>query len=486
MGNKSNPLPRSPRSPSGGPRFISGKLIVWAACSLFVLLLTPAHSRGGFFDFSIQDEVELGREFKVLISSKLPVIHDPEIKGYFNGLLQKISSAMPPQPFSLSITVIKDKSLNAFAAPAGYIFVHSGLILAMEDEAELAGVIAHELAHVSQRHLARRMEQSKLISIGTAVGILAGALLSDSKELGRGIAVGSMAGGQAAALKYTRDDEREADQIGVKYLAGGGFDPHGLLRSFKRIQQSKLLTGVNTPPAYMLTHPGMPERIGYLEDRLAQGFFEQRTAEEDNTTFEKIQMLVRSKYTDPEVAVGHYQRREDLSCLDSLGLGIALERQNRVREAEKYFQKSLDCGRVDPLVNREVGRFFFLTGKYESALAYLEKSISKDPDDYLSLYYKARILKELEKPGQAVDVLQRILGHLPELPEVHSLLGQVYGRKGDRFNGFLHLAYAALYENNAKKTEYYLDKIRPLAKNQMQQEALDRFLSDYDKRKKFW
>lgn len=466
---------------------LSGKAILWCLCCLLACVVQPAPSRGGFFDFSIQEEKELGQEFKVLISSQFPVIHDQEINRYFHKLLHDISSVMPARLFPLSITVIRDKSLNAFAAPAGQLFVHSGLILAMEDEAELAGVIAHELAHVSQRHLAQRIEQSKIISIGTAVGVLAGALLSGSGELGRAVAVGSIAGGQAAALKYTREDEREADQIGLNYLQKSGHDPFGLLKSFKRIQKHKLLGGVSAPLPYMLTHPGLVERIGYLQDRLAGVSWDQGRQPDQAGSFLKIQTLLRAKHTDPAMAVTHYQRLgEDRSCLDTLGLAIALERQNKVGEAEGFFQQSKECGQNRFLVNREFGRFYFLTGKYEAGLSYLERALAENPDDSVSLYYQARIFKEFKRFDAAVAVLQKILGAYPELAEVHSLLGQVYGRSGDRFKGFLHLAYGVLYQNKEKKTEEYLDKIQSLAKTPNQQNAVNRFVQLYEQRKKFW
>ena len=463
--------------------------IACAVCLLLLLWAPPESARGGLMDFSIQDEVELGKEFNVLIRTQFPVIHDPVINGYLNDLLHRISSAMPPQPFPLNISLVKDKSLNAFAAPAGYLFLHTGLILAMEQEAELAGVIAHELAHVSQRHLAERIGQSKLIALGTLAGMLAGAMLGGTGDLGQAVSMGSVAGGQAAALKYTRDNEREADQIGLNYLVGSGFNGSGMLQSFKRIQEHNLLGGVNRPPDYMLTHPGIPERIHSLEDRLAGQNQDQGDdhGADGPSEFLKIQMLIRSKYADAAQAVSHYQNLDKpLGCLDSLGMGIALERQNRVRQAESYFQKTLHCPDLGSLVHRELGRFYFLIGNYAKGLTFLDTAIAAEPDDYLSLYYKARILTEIDELDRAVTVLERIRIYLPEVSEIHTLLGQVYGRRGDSFKGFLHLAYSALFANRKAQTEHYLEKVRPLAQTESQQEALKAFMDRYSQRKKFW
>lgn len=458
-----------------------------SVCLVLLVLAFPGQPRAGLLDFSIQDEKELGQEFNVLIRTQFPVIYDPVIQHYLDGVLHKIQSAMPPQPFSVSITLIKEDSLNAFAAPAGYIFVHTGMVLALEQESELAGVIAHELAHVSQRHLAERIAQSKLITLGTLAGMVAGAMLGGGGELGQAVSMGSLAGGQAAALKYTRDHEREADQIGLNYLRDSGFDARGLLQSFKRMQQQNLLGGVNRPPAYMLTHPGLPERIHSLEDRLLSRDAHQEQEQAGQAAFHTIQMLIRSKYADAGQALTYYQSLESQpDCLDFLGRGIALERLHRVREAEHAFQEALECGEAMALVCREYGRFHFLTGNYQAGLRFLNRSIQENPDDYLSLYYKARILKEIGELDQATGVLERIRRYLPEVSEIHTLLGQVYGRRGDSFRGYLHLAYSTLLQNKKQATEQYIEKVRPLVKTQAQKEAFTSFMDAYNQRKKFW
>ena len=467
----------------------AGTICLLSVCLIVCLLLSPGYTRAGLLDFSIQDEQELGQEFNVLIRTQFPVIYDPVINNYLDGLLQTISSAMPPQPFSLSITLIKENSLNAFAAPAGYIFVHTGMILALQQESELAGVIAHELAHVSQRHLAERIAQSKLITLGTLAGMLAGAMLGGGGELGQAVTMGSLAGGQTAALKYTRDHEREADQIGLNYLQDAGFEARGLLQSFKRMQQQTLLGGVSRPPAYMLTHPGLPERIHSLEDRLLSQDSNQEQEQEQagQAAFQKIQMLIRSKYADAGQALTYYQNLESRpDCLDLLGRGIALERLNRIKEAEHAFQDALDCGQAVALICREYGRFHFLTGSYQAGLEFLNRAIQENPDDYLALYYKARILKEIGELNQATGVLERIRRYLPEVSEIHTLLGQVYGRRGDSFRGYLHLAYSALLQNKKQATEQYIEKVRPLAKTRTQKEAFTSFMDAYNQRKKFW
>ncbi|MFP4398012.1 MAG: M48 family metalloprotease, partial [Desulfonatronovibrio sp.] len=178
----------------------------------FILILPPAEAGSSVFgEFTISDEAELGEEAHRMIRSRLDVIEDPEITGYIKDLASRLAESAPPQPFPVTVDVVNHNAVNAFATVAGYMVIFSGLILNMDTESELASIIAHELAHITQRHIARNIERSKLISIGTLVGLLAGAFIGS--EAGEAVAAGSIAGGQSAVLKYSREDEQEADQV---------------------------------------------------------------------------------------------------------------------------------------------------------------------------------------------------------------------------------------------------------------------------------
>src|SRR6056297_2928285 len=182
-----------------------------------VLLVSPRDVvRAGIFgDFTIRDEVELGRKFNMMIRSSMPMIEDPVVAGYVRDMVQRIARGMPPQPFALEPAVIRNGALNAFATAGGYVYVFSGLILNADHEAELAGVVAHELAHVSQRHIAQSIEQSQLAGLGTL----------------------------AAQLKYSREHEEEADQVGLHYLMEARYPPQGLVDAFQKIRRLSWLGG---------------------------------------------------------------------------------------------------------------------------------------------------------------------------------------------------------------------------------------------------
>ena len=453
----------------------------------FLSLLLPASAHAFFGEFTIKDEVELGQKFNVLLRSRFPLVHDPVVVDYVRQLLHRVESTMPPQPFSIQVEVLRDSSINAFAAPAGYLFVHTGLILHMEHESELAAVLAHELAHVSQRHLAQNIERSKKLSLATLAGVLAGALLGQGSDVGEAVAIGSMAGGQAASLKYSREDEREADHIGLRYLVQSGYSPWGMANSFKRIKQQMLMGGIATPPDYMLTHPGLNERIGSMEDMVQSLPGSHEKPGKPDAAFRKVQTILRARYTEAHSAIRYFPEQDaELSCLERLGKGIVYERLNQITKARELLLGSEGCAENDALWQREIGRFHFQLGDFGPANAHLQRALQLDPDDLFALFFRARILAQQGKTEQAEADLRRILRVVPQDPEVHEVLGRALGRSGDAFQGYLHFAYAALYRHNKDKTRDYHRKLEQLASSTEQKRKLQEFERAFEEWSKHW
>ncbi len=181
----------------------------------------PASARAFFFGgVSIKDEQEMGRKFDVMVRSSLPVVEDPEVSQYVKNLLERLVKALPPQPFRFKATVVLHNSLNAFAVPGGYVFVFTGMIMNLEREEELAGVLAHELAHVTQRHVAARLERAQYLTVGSLLLAIAG--VAAGGPGGGALAMGAMGAGQSAMLNYSRVDETEADHLGLQYMIAAG------------------------------------------------------------------------------------------------------------------------------------------------------------------------------------------------------------------------------------------------------------------------
>lgn len=442
---------------------------------VLALLVQPAaFVRAGVLgDFTIRDEVELGRRFNMMIRSSMPVIEDPVVTGYVRDLVQRLARGMPPQPFRLQPTVIRNGALNAFATAGGYVYVFSGLILNVDSEAELAGVVAHELAHVSQRHIAQSIEQSQLAGLGTLAGLLAGAFLgSKSSEAGQAVMFGALASSRAAQLKYSREHEEEADQVGLQYLMEARYPPGGLVDAFQKIRRLSWLGG-SSIPSYLSTHPGVEERIGYLSDRI-EGLPEQvRSVDVDETRFRRVRELIRARYAPADEALPYYDTHAE-TVMERLGRAIVLGRLNRIAEAMEQFQRVLALdGRKDPLVLREAGRFFYEYGSQEQAAMYLQEAVLRAPDDLMALFFYARILSEMGRETEAAGYLRDVLHKLPDDGEVHYYLGRTLGKKGDVFQAHLHLCYAALYRREKSRLRFHLEKARRLADNEDRQGLLE-------------
>lgn len=452
---------------------------------LVVFLVFQPRLGAAFGEFGIKDEAELGEKFEILMQAQFPLVKDPYVVNYLEGILVRVKQAMPPQPFPVRIQIMLDSSVNAFAAPAGYVFVNTGLIELMQGEDEIAAVVAHELAHVSERHIAQNIEQSKKLSIVTLAGVLAGALLgAGGSEVGQALSIGSLAGGQAAALKFSRDDEREADRIGLSFLTQAGYQPEAMMRTFQRMLRQMRMSGHNTPPAYMLTHPGLNERIGSVQDMVDRFQPKPPLAREDADALAQVKMLLETKYSRRPDQSSLLQKADDeLSCLQVLGKAIVQSRLNRMSQAEKTFQRALHCRQDHPLCLREAGWFAFQAGDYQRAGTLLDKALNKDRADYLARYYRARVLAETGATAKAVNDLEQVLQSVPDDSEVHRTLGRIVGRNGDHFLGYLHLAYAHLYAHRMEETTRFLDQARELAETAEQKEKLRHLEEKYTQRK---
>lgn len=376
--------------------------------------------------------------------------------------------------------------MNAFAAPGGYLYVFTGMILNVEDESELAGVLAHELAHISQRHIARHMERAKLINIGSMLGVLAGALLGPG-DAGSAMMYGALAGGQSAYLKYSREDEREADQVGINYLVEAGYRPQGLPESFEKIRRKRWLSG-GSLPAYLSTHPDVEERIEYLYQRIGRYPDSITSRTSGNDKLRRIQTILRARYTDANEALLHFQKEEQQTdpCLSSLGRAIALDRLNRVNDANAAFEQALSCGGKDSLFLREAGSSYFLQGKFDQAAKLLNEAVLRNPKDLMAMFYYARLLSETDRTEQALPYMQRVMRTIPEDPEIHYYMGRIQGKKGDPFQAHLHLAYSSLYSNDQKMTGFHLEKVKHLARSEDEKQELKRFQETYKERAEFW
>ncbi len=458
---------------------------------LFFSILAVPVARADLFSFDLKDERELGEKFNALIRARMPLIEDTEVNDYVKGVVDRLIGVKAPMSFPITVSVINDNAVNAFAGPAGYVFVFTGLILNMDHESEMAGVLAHELGHVSQRHIAKRVGEMKALSIGQLVGVLAGVVLGQTtgnRDLGAALAVGSQAASAQAYLKYSRDDEREADQVGMNALIAAGYPPQGLIGAFEILRKLRWMQGGGTIPTYLSTHPGLEERINYLKDRINKLPANIRDKKDNDAAFKRAQMLVRARYTDPKNAVSYFRKLGDkATCLDKLGLAIALSRSlEDVAQARSAFEAALACGGNDPLVLRESGRYFLKVRDFARAKSLLEAALRANPKDIDANYEYGRMLAQEGNYKAAAAYLEQVRLRVPENAEIRATYGQILGQAGDIFHAYLNLTYAAIYDNNPRQVKFQLDKAKAAAKSDDDRRELAKLEETLKKRSEFW
>src|SRR3972149_9236208 len=215
--------------------------------------------------FTIEDERKLGKEFYENLEKNKILYHNARVEEYITKLGMLIVSTIPKSPFEYHFSVIKSSAVNAFATPGGYVYINLGLINLVENESELASVLAHEIAHVNARHIADIVDKSTKVNIATLAAVLAGAFLGGG-DVTAAVTSFSMAAATTLNLKYSREHEEEADRLGMSYMAKTGYDATSMLDFLKIMRQTEFYS--SNVPSYFLTHPGTDERIRYLDGLL--------------------------------------------------------------------------------------------------------------------------------------------------------------------------------------------------------------------------
>lgn len=452
--------------------------------------LAVAPAKASIFNFGIKEEKELGDKFNVLIRSKLPMVEDSEVVDYVRDIVDRLVRQMPPQAFKFNVAVVQDNAINAFAAPAGYVFVFTGLVLNMEHESEVAGVLGHELAHVTQRHIAKRVEQGSMLSIAALLGAIAGFALgaaTGQRDAGAAVMVGSQAAAQQTMLNYSRDDEREADEVGMNYLTAAGYPPRGLPQAFDIMQRMKIFKGYGSIPAYLSTHPDITERIGYLSERVSRMPKDVVARPDRDERFLRVQTIIRARYVDPATVIGYYGKKgAAMTKLDRLGLAMALGRTNDNAKARQAFEDALKEGGNDALWLREAGKFYLKLREFDRADQLLRAAVAANPRDMVAAAAYAQILAQERHYIESLSLMRKVTTYSPESPEVRQQLGRIYGEAGDLFHAYLNLAYSAVYSNEPKQSRMQMEKTRNLAKSEEERKEYARLELVFKERSEHW
>ena len=438
------------------------------------------------------EEKEFGAAFFRNLHSQTEISQDLEIQEYIQSIGRQLvtNSDNPSTPFYFF--VVMDPNINAFAGPGGYIGVNSGLILLTEAESELASVIAHEIGHVTQRHLYRQIEAASKMSIPIVAATLAAILLgTQSPQMGQAALMAVQAGSVQFQINFTRDNEKEADRVGMQTLANSSYDPRSMPTFFERLQQSTRYYGKGVPE-FLRTHPVSESRIADTRGR-AETYPYRQYPDSMGYLLTKAKLYVLSTI-NKDAAIKHFSTLEQQGTAEQraiarYGTGLVYLQNLQYPAASEIFQKLIEQYPNQPQYIAALARTAMESRDYTKANQLFARATQSFPNnDAIKIEY-TRCLLKAGKPEQAKQVLLGLPVDQKERAFYFQLLAQIYADMNEP--GQSH-RYMAEYYYASGQTEDAIMQIRLATKEknlsyQLQAilgERLNFFLSEEEERKK--
>ena len=400
--------------------------------------------------FSDQEEQALGRTIMRDVYADPRYLDDPEIETYLNQLGYKLVSVSTRNQREFNFFVVDDPSINAFAMPGGNIGVHTGLLLAAQGESELASVVAHEIAHVTQDHIARMVAAQSQSQWPTLAALALALLASRSNP---NLASAAIASSQAFSiqnqLNYSRDYEREADRLGYEMLTRAEYDPRGMSGFFDRLQRANRFYDTSAP-AYLRTHPLTSERISDMQARSEAAPYQQVA---DSLDFQLVRARLRAQQGNPQDAVlaarnALKEKRYSSETAARYGLATAMLRGRQFREAEAEVQKLLSDKPVHPVIQNLAARIALAAGNPMLAHQRYEAGSTAHPGYRPLQYGRIAALLAAGRSNDALIQVDRQLALYPLDRRLWRLAAQTHIQLGHRLLGHRAQAESAALSGN--------------------------------------
>jgi len=410
-------------------------------------------------------ERRMGEEIMRQIRAASDDLEDPETNEYLNQFAAQLASHVPADAPAFELFVVKDPTINAFALPGGFIGLHTGLLVAAQSESELAGVIGHEMGHVTQRHIARSIENQRDSSL---VGLAAFALTllaarSGNSQLGQAAMASGMAYSIQSQLGFSREAEREADRVGLQFLGDGGFDVNGMVDFFGRMQQASRFYE-SAAPVYLRTHPLTTERIGDIRNRIRDARYRQRA---DSPDFQLIRARMRVLQDDSGQGLREARQffedqiRNGQSALQPgarYGLALALARLRDLAGARRELGLAQSLARArSPVLEKFSIELAGLTGDKAGAVELARAARTQFPQSRMIAVAYAETLQQAERHDEALAFLRDQASLYRGEAKLQDLLARSYAARGNEV-----LSHKALAES------YFLRGNLRAALNQLQ------------------
>ncbi len=378
---------------------------------------------------TIEKEKEYGWAFRLMANQALPIIHDPILNHYINELGQNLVGHADSVKLPFNFFLIEDKEINAAAFLGGNVKIHTGLFLYAKNESELASVIAHEIAHITQRHLARMLEQQSYSNPATLAALAGSVLLAlVSPAAGMAALTTSMALTMQSQINYTRLHEYEADRIGIKILVDAGYDPYGMANFFGKLAEKYKYASL--PPQMLSTHPLPVTRLAEARLRASQ-FDIKRIKNSLDYQLSKVRITVRYNEISGSAAVNYYQsqlKNHKYQLKEAALYGLALahfKNENYI----KAHQITLD------LLKRQPNNLFFIDlltdtsltlNKADAVIQLLQQHYKKYPENAVFTLNLVNALQENKQYKEAEKKLELFIRSHPQHILAHLLAIDLY------------------------------------------------------------
>ena len=404
-----------------------------------------------------EQERKLGQELLKQIRTSLPMASDPLLKYFVRLNLYQLATSSELSNVQLYPVLVASPELNAFAAPGGIVGVNLGLFRHAQDVHEYSAVIAHELAHLSQRHYARGQEARKGITLPSLVSLLGSAAIiaSGNPDLGSATLIGSQALSQQSLLKYSRSHEAEADRIGFNTLVRAGFDPSGMERLFKRMGQMYM---TSAPPQWLLTHPLTEDRVGDARRQADQ--IENKTYA-DSTDYQWMRARAMLWFAKtPDEAMERANQIQSTELAKTYATALALLRSPERDQGAQLLEELRKALPTNILLSASYGEALVIVDRQQEAVRFLKKELEFNPGNQpLGMVY-ANALRKAQDFNTAVQVLRKQCRDRPydidawyalaetaglagDVPLVHQARAEFYVLRGENEKAVEHLRLAS-------------------------------------------
>ncbi|MBS3805523.1 MAG: M48 family metallopeptidase [Oleiphilaceae bacterium] len=392
---------------------------------------------GGVGGGLISDRMEkdIGQQVLQSIRRSSRQLRDPLVNNYLESIVYRLIPSVSMQDRRVALVIIDSPALNAFAVPGNIVGVNGGLFLNAKTEQQFASVIAHELAHLSQRHFARRLEQQEANTPLTIAGLIAGIVLAAATGSDAGIAtiMGTQAFAAQNMLQYSRSNEQEADRVGLDIMADAGMDPRGMPEMFEIMMRKNRLQG-NQLPEYLSTHPLSQSRVSDTRSRAEQY---PRRGVSDGLEYHLMRARLQVHYSrTPDDAVRLFanyieQASGDEAATARYALAVAYLAAGKPVKAEELLRRLLDgqSGRITYQVT--LGEALIDQDRSDAARTLLKNALSRNPRNVPIISMLARAELEAGNAVQAADHLRSLTREKPDREDYWLRLAEAEGQARD-------------------------------------------------------